>query len=190
MSFVAAGIGDDWAPTDQSPGDDSPDDPSPDGVMLPADDAPVLAVAVEAGRLAAGIVDTGGTALVRDRITIPQREVWRGLEGLIRRVIAAAPAGTRRPQAVGVSCLGPIDIDAGSVSPSAVDAWRGFPLVAELEALTGLPVYLDTRAATVAEFARATEMTGEDDSYLVLLLDSTIESACVVGGVRLRGAHG
>jgi glucokinase len=156
----------------------------------PDNDAPVLAVAVEPGRLAAGIVDRHGAMVVRDRITIPPRDVWRGLEGLIRRVIAAAPAGVERPRAVGVSCTGPIDIDAGAVSPNAIEAWRAFPLAGELETLTGLPVHLDSRAAALAESARWTGFAGESESYLVLLLDATIESSCVVEGVRLRGAHG
>ena len=151
------------------------------------DGAPVLAVAVEPGRLSAGVVDRDGAMLVRDRITIPPRDVWRGLEGLIRRVIAATPEGTERPRAVGVSCTGPIDIDAGAVSPSAIEAWSAFPLAEQLETLTGLPVHLDSRAAALAE---STRPTSGSESYLVLLLDSTIESSCVIEGVRLRGGHG
>jgi glucokinase len=153
-------------------------------------DRPLLAVAVEPGRLAAGIVDRNGAMLVRDRIAMPPREIWRGLEALIRRVIAAAPEDAGRPRAVGVSCTGPIDVDAGSVSPDTIEAWRAFPLAAELETLTGLPVHLDSRAAALAEGERWTGSAGDLDSYLVLLLDSTVESACVLAGVRLRGAHG
>jgi glucokinase len=158
--------------------------------MAEGDDRPVLAVAIEPGRLAAGIVDRDGVMLVRDRITMPPREIWRGLEGLIRRVIAAAPEDAGRPRTVGVSCTGPIDIDAGAVSPDTIEGWRAFPLAAELEALTGLPVHLDSRAAALAEGERWTGLAGDLESYLVLLLDSTVESACVLGGVRLRGAHG
>lgn len=154
------------------------------------DDGPVLAVAIEPGRLAAGIVDRNGVMLVRDRIAMPPREVWRGLEGLIRRVIAAAPDDAGRPRRVGVSCAGPIDVDAGAVSPDTIEAWRSFPLAAELETLTGLEVHLDSRAAALAEGQRWTGPTGDLDSYLVLQLDTTIESACVLAGVRLRGAHG
>lgn len=150
----------------------------------------MLAVAIEPGRLAAGIVDGEGTMLVRDRIAMPSREVWRGLEGLVRRVIAATPADAGRPRAVGVSCTGPIDADAGAVSPDLIDAWRAFPLAAELETLTGLPVHLDSSAAASAEAQRWKASSAEPDSYLVLLLDSTVESACVLGGERLRGAHG
>lgn len=150
----------------------------------------VLAVTVEPGRLAAGIVDSDGIALVRDRIAIPPRDVWRGLEGLIRRVLAACPANVLPPHAVGASCTGPIDLDAGAVSPYMIDAWRGFPLAAELEALTGLPVHLDSRAAARADALRWTGSAGEHDSFLTVILDATIESACVVRGVRLRGAHG
>lgn len=150
----------------------------------------MLAVAIEPGRFAAGIVDDDGVVLVRDRIAIPNRDVWRGLEGLIRRVVAASPADAGKPHAVGASCTGPIDVDAGAVSPQMIATWRGFPLAAQLEELTGLPVHLDTRAAAIADVAGTLAPEDRADSYLVLLLDSTVDSACVLQGERLRGAHG
>ena len=51
----------------------------------------MLAVVVDPGRLAAGIVDQRGEVLVRDRIGTPTREVWRALEQLVLRVLAARP---------------------------------------------------------------------------------------------------
>ena len=113
----------------------------------------VLAVAIEPSRLAAGLVDAKGELLLRDRVTTPTRDVWRTLEQLIRRIIAAAPPGLPRPRAVGVSCVGPVDTRAGTVSPPLVPAWVNFPLREHLERLTGLEVELDSAggAATEAE---------------------------------------
>jgi glucokinase len=150
----------------------------------------VLTVVVDPGRLAAGIVDERGEVLVRDRIGTPTREVWRALEQLVLRVLAARPDDVVAPSAVAVSCAGPIDQPAGSVSPEALPAWSGFPLRRHLEDLTELPVVLDTLAGAAAEGEMRFGDTITTTSFFTLVLDRTIESACVIDGVRLRGAHG
>jgi glucokinase len=149
-----------------------------------------LAVVVDPGRLAAGIVDDHGEVLVRDRIGTPSREVWRALEQLVRRVLAARPDDVKKPSAVAVSCAGPIDEPAGAVSPAALPAWSGFPLRQHLEDLTGLPVVLDTLAGASAQGELRYGDVLTTNSFFTLVLDRTIESACLIDGVRLRGAHG
>jgi glucokinase len=153
-------------------------------------EATVLAVVVDPGRLAAGIVDRRGEVLVRDRIGTPTREVWRALEQLVLRVLAARPDEVAAPSAVAVSCAGPIDEPAGAVSPAALPAWSGFPLRQHVEELTGLPVVLDTLAGAIAVGELRFGDTLTTSSFFTLVLDRTIESACIIDGVRLRGAHG
>ena len=150
----------------------------------------VLAVVVDPGRLAAGIVDQRGEVLVRDRIGTPTREVWRVLEQLVLRVLAARPDDVAAPSSVAISCAGPIDEPAGAVSPAALPAWSGFPLRRHVEDLTGLPVVLDTLAGAAAEGELRFGDTVTTSSFFLLVLDRTIESACILDGVRVRGAHG
>lgn len=150
----------------------------------------VLAVAISSDRLAAGLVDEWGVAVVRDRVAMPAHEVWRSLEGLIRRVIAAAPDTLPHPTAVGVSCTGPVDTTAGAVSPQLVRAWSSFPLREHLEVMTGLPVHLDSAAAARAEGERWVGQARDDGDFAMMLVDDTVESACVQGGELLHGAHG
>ena len=150
----------------------------------------MLSVFVDPGRLAAGIVDRRGEILVRDRVGTPGREVWRSLEQLIRRVLAARPDEVAAPSVVGVSCAGPVDLPAGSVSPTLLPVWTGFPLREQLEELTGLPVHLDSLAGAAVTAERWVGEAVDTPSCFVLLLDQTIESACVIDGTRLWGAHG
>lgn len=150
----------------------------------------VLAVAVEPGRLSAGLVDRRGDVLVRDRVGTPTREVWRSLEQLVRRVLAARPDETPAPSIVGVACPGPIDVVAGSVSPVSLPGWSGFPLRTQLSELTKLPVVLDTSAGAFAEGELRFGDTTDASSFVTLQLDQEVESACIIDGVRLRGAHG
>lgn len=148
-----------------------------------------LAVVIEGQRLAAGLVDTEGSVVVRDRIASPSRDVWQGLERLIGRVLAAAPSGTVPPSAVAVTCSGPIDTRAGSVSSPQIASWSNFPLRERLADLTSLPVLLDTVAGASADM-RATAASEPRTDFLEVLLGPSIDSACVVAGMRLSGAHG
>lgn len=153
-------------------------------------DGPILAVVVDSDRLAAGIVDRDGEVLIRDRVGTPNREVWRSLERLVRRVVAARPGEIPTPTAVGVSSTGSVDLRAGSVTPDTMTAWSSFPLRQHLESLTGIPVALDTAAGASAEAERWIGEAIDIPSYLTLMLDHTVESACIVNGARVRGAHG
>jgi glucokinase len=150
----------------------------------------VLAVVVEPGRLSAGIVDEHGEAVVRDRVGTPGRDVWRTLEQLVLRVLAARPGDVAAPVAVGVSCASPVDLPAGAVTPALVGAWAGFPVRARLEDLTGLPVHLDSSAGAAATAEGWIGEASTLSSYFVVMLDQSVESACVIDGVRCLGAHG
>ena len=76
------------------------------------------------------------------------------------------------------------------MSPEALPAWSGFPLRQHVEELTGLPVVLDTLAGAAAEGELRYGDTLTTTSFFTLVLDRTIESACVLDGMRLCGAHG
>jgi glucokinase len=150
----------------------------------------VLGVVVEPGRLAAGLVDGAGEVLVRDRVAMPQRDVWGTLDALIGRVMAAAPGDAPRPHAAGVACVGPVDVDAGAVSPHLIGQWRSFPLAEEVAAVTGLRVHLDSVASAHVEAVLRSRGADDPDSFITLLIDQTVESSTAVDGHRLRGAHG
>lgn len=151
--------------------------------------APVLAIAIEPGRLAAGLVDGRGNVLVRDRVSMPTRDVWRSLERLVRRVLAAA--GTADSYAaVGVSCVGPVNVQSGTVSPPHVPSWLNFAIVEHLQALTERPVILDSAGGAAAEAERWLGEAMSTPSYLAIVADAVVESAVVMNGIRLSGSHG
>lgn len=151
--------------------------------------APVLAIAIEPGRLAAGLVDRRGTVLVRDRVSMPTRDVWRSLERLVRRVLAAA-GGANDYTTVGVSCVGPVDVRSGMVSPPHVPSWINFTIVEHLEALTGRPVILDSAGGAAAEAERWLGEAMSTPSFMAVVADAVVDSAVVLDGIRLSGSHG
>lgn len=151
---------------------------------------PVLAVAVEPSRLAAGLIDADGTVHIRDRVTMPSRDVWRALDRLVRRVNAAAREPLPSFVSVGVSCVGPVDDQAGTVSPPYVPGWVSFPLREHLEELTERPVTIASAGAAGAEAERLAGEAQTTASFLFVIADATIDSSCIVDGARLGGAHG
>jgi len=106
-----------------------------------------LAIDVGGTKLAAGIVDEHGAILLRDRIATPPRDVWPALTRLVLRVLAAAPSD---PIGCGVGCGGPMAPDGREVSPLHIPTWQRFPLAAEVEELTQLPVVVDNDAKALA----------------------------------------
>jgi glucokinase len=121
---------------------------------------------------------------------MPSRDVWRSLDRLVRRVNAAARDSVPDFTAVGVSCVGPIDEQAGTVSPPHVPGWISFPLRAHLEELTERPVTLASAGAAAAEAEAFVGEARGTTSFLFLIADATIDSACIIDRVRLSGAHG
>jgi glucokinase len=151
---------------------------------------PVLAVAVESARLAAALVDVDGNILVRDRVTMPSRDVWRSLERLVRRVTAAAPESMTPFASVAASCVGPVDEQAGTVSPPYVPGWVSFPLRRHFEDLTGKPVVVASAGAAAAEAERRAGEALTTPSFLAIVADGVVDSACVIEGRRLTGVRG
>ena len=153
-----------------------------------ADDGPILAVAIEPSRLAAGLVDATGEVLVRDRISTPSRDVWRALERLIRRVIAAAPTA-RSPTRVGVSCAGRStsaparcrrrSSERGRTSRCA-NTWRRLAGSRSSSTRPGRGRPRPNGGSARRSGWRAISRPGRQ----------TVESACVIDGVRLSRAHG
>lgn len=159
-------------------------------IAVPVSESAVLAISVESGRLSAGLVADSGTVLVRDRVTTPARDVWRGLDRLIGRVLAAAPVGVEVADIATVSVVGPIDADAGTVSPPHVPSWDGFTLREHVESATGRRVLIDSAGAAAAEYERWLGEARGVSSYAAIVADAVVDSAVVLGGIRVSGAFG
>jgi glucokinase len=128
--------------------------------------------------------------LVRDRVAMPTREVWRSLERLVRRVTAAAPESLTPFASVAASCVGPVDEQAGTVSPPYVPGWAGFALRSHFEDLTGKPTVVASAGAAAVEAERLSGEATETPSFLAIVADAVVDSACMIDGRRLTGVHG
>ncbi|MFH9227142.1 ROK family protein [Streptomyces lydicus] len=117
-----------------------------------------LSAALDIGgtKIAGALVDAHGRLLVRAARPTPADQdgatVMRAVAEVVRE-LAAGPDWAR-VAAVGIGSAGPVDAQAGTVSPVNIPGWRDFPLVAGVRALVGdRPVVLvgDGVAMTAAE---------------------------------------
>lgn len=113
----------------------------------------VLAVDIGGTKLAAAPVHPDGRlgALVRRPTPAGDAEaVWSALASVVTEAI-----GDTDVSGAGIGSAGPLDAEAGTVSPVNIPSWRGFPLRDRLTALlAGRPVVLanDAVAGAVGEY--------------------------------------
>lgn len=146
-----------------------------------------LAIDIGGTKLTAGIVDEGGTVVIRDRVATPTRDVWSALARLVKRVVAASPVP---PTACGVGCGGPMVPAKGVVSPLYIPSWRGFDLRDLLVELTGLPTVVDTDAKAIAS-GEAWHGAGRGvDDFIGVVVATGVSGGIISGGRLLQGRMG
>lgn len=146
-------------------------------------------------KVAAALVDGTGTALAERRAPTPAADpdpdgLWSVVDDLIVDMLDGARAAGHEVAGVGLSCAGPVDTRAGTVSPINIAGWDRFPLLDRVRGLTGLPVGLagDGTATALAE-QRFGAARGIDD-VLVLFLSTGVGAGLVLGGRPFRGRTG
>ncbi|MFC9331249.1 ROK family protein [Kitasatospora sp. NPDC057015] len=157
---------------------------------------PLLA-AVDVGgtKIAGGLVDSAGTLVHQVRLPTPARGSARELMGTVDHVLDQL---SQHPlwasvRAVGIGSAGPVDIEAGTVSPVNIPAWRAFPLrseVAAYPAVRDLPVVLggDAVAMTAAEHWRGAARHYRN--VLCLVVSTGVGAGLIIDGRLHTGATG
>lgn len=151
-----------------------------------------LAIDIGATKLTAGIVDSAGSVLIRDRVPtptrpVPTRDVWSAVARLVKRVVAASPVP---PIACGVGCGGPIVHAKGQVSPLYIPSWRGFELRDLLTELTGLPTVVDTDAKALASGEAWCGAAQGISDFIGVVVASGVSGGIISGGRLLQGRLG
>jgi glucokinase len=149
---------------------------------------PALAIDIGGTKLAAAVVDHEGSIGWREVVPTPATADAEELFAVVAALVGPAPSG---PWSVcGVGCGGPMAPGGERVSPLAIPAWRDFPLRSRLEALTGVPTFVDNdaKALALAEGWRGAAQ-GSDD-YIAMVVSTGVGGGIVLGGRLLDGASG
>ncbi|MEU4502591.1 ROK family protein [Streptomyces sp. NPDC024089] len=153
----------------------------------------VAALDIGGTKIAAALVDGGGSLLVRAQRPTPAREGAETVMGAVTEVLAELSGSPLwgRATAVGIGSAGPVDASAGTVSPVNVPGWRDFPLVERVgRAVGGLPVELvgDGVAMTAAEHWLGAAR-GYDNA-LCMVVSTGVGGGLVLGGRLHPGPTG
>src|ERR1700742_831817 len=151
-----------------------------------------LALDIGGPKIAVGLVDPSGELVYTAIEPTPKDHetdhVWSLLDTMIADAAKAAKGAIR---AVGIGSAGPIDANAGTVSPVNIASWRGFPLRDRIAAaVCGVPVRLagDGICMALAEHWRG---AGRGANFLLGMVVSTgVGGGLVLDGVPYHGRTG
>jgi len=161
-----------------------------------------LGVDVGGSKIAAGFVTRDGDLLRHEWIATPRsedpEELFDALGTVVGRLGAHEPdpgrgdseASDRRAVTCGIGCGGPMDLEAGTVSPLNIPGWRGFPLRARVRALTGLPTALDNDAKALALAEGWVGAARGRRNYLAMVVSTGVGGGIVLDGRLVHGASG
>jgi len=151
-----------------------------------------LALDIGGTKIAVGLTDPAGELVHRAIEPTPKgreaEHVWSLVDAMIADATKAAKGAIR---AVGIGSAGPIDANAGTVSPVNIASWRGFPLRDRIAAaMPGVPVRLagDGICMALAEHWRG---AGRGANFLLGMVVSTgVGGGLVLDGVPYQGRTG
>lgn len=148
-----------------------------------------LAIDIGGTKMAAARIARSGAVVVADRTPTPRTDdadvLFGSLQKLIDPLLAAGNLSV-----VGVGCGGPMRAGGIAVSPLNIRAWRDFPLLARLEAHTGLPVVVDNDAKAYALGEGWLGAAAGYDNYLAMVVSTGVGAGLVVDGALLGGVDG
>jgi len=151
----------------------------------------VIGFDVGGTRLKSGAVTRGGRmrapGVRPSGFTMAPRKLLRALKGEIRR-ITQATGGT--PRAIGLGFSGAVDPALGVVFlPGKLKGLEGYPLVPELEKITGLPVVADNDGR-LSIYAEAHYGLARGHQWVVTITIGTgVGSGVMLDGKILRDPH-
>jgi glucokinase len=161
-----------------------------------ADDGPpsavgprVLAVDIGGTKMAAAMVDEGGTLVVEAQASTPQSDDAEATFGALIDVVEKVVA-SHHPVVCGVGCGGPMTAGGELVSPLNIGAWRQFPLRRRLADALGVPVYVDNDAKALALGEGWKGAARGVGNYIAIVVSTGIGGGIVLEHRLLDGAAG
>jgi glucokinase len=156
-----------------------------------------LAVDVGGSKIAAGIVTREGDLLDHDRVATPRShdadDLFDAVRDVVGRMLAPRPEHEGPEHdviACGIGCGGPMDLDAGTVSPLNIPGWRGFPLRQRVAEITGLPTALDNDAKALALAEGWVGAARGCRDYLAMVVSTGVGGGIVLDGRLVHGGTG
>lgn len=156
----------------------------------------VLALDIGGTKLAAGVVTRDGAVHAfrvepTRRSEGPEMIVPRLLDLGVRVIEEAREAGVGEPEAIGISCGGPLDADRGVlVRPLHLPGWLDVPITALATERFGLPAWLENDASLAALAEQRHGAARGTRSTFYMTISTGIGGGAVFDNRLYRGAAG
>lgn len=179
------------------PSGDAAVDPAVEATAAPAPPKGEVILAIDIGgtKFAAGLMTMRGELLDRTQIPVDHGlaagDLFGTLVGIIDAMLQRADEHFHlQPIVVGVGSAGPTSPNVEAVSPLNIHAWRDFPLRARLQSATGLPVFGDLDAKSLALAEGWLGAAQGRQNFLAMVVSTGVGGGVVLNGQLLDGATG
>ena len=146
----------------------------------------LIAIDIGGTKLDVGIVTERGEIRARATAATPTDVDGDALFNSLVELVNELPVAGAT--AVGVGCGGPMN--ARSVSPLNIPAWREFPLAARLHEQLGLPAWVDNDAKALALGEGWLGAAQGVENYIAMVVSTGVGGGIVCDGRLLDGADG
>lgn len=155
----------------------------------------ILAIDIGGTKMAAGLMTLRGDLIDRTQVAVDhslgEHELFASLAAIADdMLVRAAEHHEMTPIAVGVGCAGPVTANVETVSPLNIHAWRDFPLRARLAEATGLPVFGDLDAKSLALAEGWLGAAQGRSNFMAMVVSTGVGGGVVLNGQLLDGASG
>lgn len=156
---------------------------------MPDPTGSVLALDIGGTKIAAALVAPDGTLSGRASVATPKDGDAKELLGEVVALARGVQSGLgAAPRLCGVGCGGPMD--AETVSPLNIPAWRRFPLSQMLGDELGLDVVVDNDAKALALAEGWLGSARDSQNFLAMVVSTGVGGGIVLGGRLLGGRLG
>jgi len=156
-----------------------------------------LYAAIDVGgtKIAAALVDAGGTLLTRTELPTPPRGSAEEVMATVAKLVDTLAEDSRWAEVtgVGIGSAGPVDPVLGTVSPVNIPGWRDFPIVArvrELQPINGAEVLLTGDGSAMAAGEHWRGAARGYDNALGLVVSTGVGAGLILDGALRTGPSG
>jgi glucokinase len=156
-----------------------------------------LIVAIDIGgtKMAAGLMTLRGDLVDRTQVPVDhslgEHELFESLAAIADQMMVRAVEHHQMvPVCVGVGSAGPLSHNAETVSPLNINAWREFPLRSRLAETTGLPVYGDLDAKSLALAEGWLGAAQGHSNFMAMVVSTGVGGGVILNGQLVDGATG
>jgi len=155
----------------------------------------ILAIDIGGTKMAAGLMTLRGDLVDRTQVPVDHSLGEQGLFDSLaviadHMMVRAVEHHQMTPVCVGVGCAGPLSVNAETVSPLNINAWREFPLRSRLAEATGLPVYGDLDAKSLALAEGWLGAAQGRSNFMAMVVSTGVGGGVILNGQLVDGATG